>query len=243
MNRGREIELPVLFPIGKDRPEQPASAGASQKVLLIRRLFIGIPGREHHALDSQVHHLVEKRPHALGVGSVKQRGIGGHPETAFHGLTDPIHCDFIPALAANCEVVVLLLPIQMDAESKVLARLEEVDFLFEQQGVGAQVDVLLASHQPFHDLVDFGVHKRFPARNGNHGRAALIHRTEALLGRELALEHVGGILDLAAAGASQVAAEQRLQHQHQRILLPPGKLLPYDIAGHRPHLRYRNTHA
>ena len=57
------------------------------------------------------------------------------------------------------------------------------------------------------------------------GRAALIDRPEALLGGQLALQDVGRVLDLAAAGAGQVAAEQRLQHQHQRILLPPGELL------------------
>ena len=51
------------------------------------------------------------------------------------------------------------------------------------------------------------------------GRAALIDRAEALLGREVLLQNVGRILDLAAAGAGQVAAEQRLQHQHQRVAL------------------------
>ena len=243
MNERRQIKFPVLLPIGKDRPEQPAGAGASQEVLLIRRLFIGIAWREHHALNSQVHHLVKKRAYALGIRTVKQCRIGRDPEAALHSFTDAIHGDFVSTFAANREVVVFLLAIEMDAEGEVLAWLEEMNLLFEQQSVGAQVNVLLARHQPFHDLVDFGMHERFAARNGNHGRAALIHRPEALLGRELALEHVGGVLDLAAACASQVAAEQRLQHQHQRILLPPGELLPYDIAGHRPHLRYRNTHA
>ena len=42
---------------------------------------------------------------------------------------------------------------------------------------------------------------------------------KALLGRELLLENVRRILHLAAAGAGQVAAEERLQHQHQRIAL------------------------
>ena len=46
----------------------------------------------------------------------------------------------------------------------------------------------------------------------------------------LLLQDVGGILDLAASGAGQIAAEQRLQHQDQRILLSAGKLLPEHVA-------------
>ena len=41
---------------------------------------------------------------------------------------------------------------------------------------------------------------------------------------------MGGILDLAAAGAGQIAAEQRLHHQHERIAFAAGKLLPDDIG-------------
>ena len=78
--------------------------------------------------------------------------------------------------------------------------------------------------------------QRLAAGDGDHGRAALVDRAEALLGREVLLEHVRGILDLAAAGAGQVAAEQRLQHQHERVALAPLEALLQDVRRDRPHL-------
>ena len=81
------------------------------------------------------------------------------------------------------------------------------------------------------------------AGDGDHRRAALVHRAQALLHRELLPEHVAGILDLAAAGARQVAAEERLQHQHQRVALAALDLLLQDVRGDRPHLGNRNSHA
>src|SRR5207248_1384768 len=84
--------------------------------------------------------------------------------------------------------------------------------------------------------------QRFAAGDRHHGRAALVNGFEALFWRELALQNVRGILDLAAPGARQVAAEQRLEHQDKRILLAPGDFLPKHISSHRPHLRNRNTH-
>ena len=62
-----------------------------------------------------------------------------------------------------------------------------------------------------------------------HSSTALKH----CFGGEVLLEDVGGVLDLAASGAGQVAAEERLQHQHQRILLASGKLLPQHVAARR----------
>ena len=74
------------------------------------------------------------------------------------------------------------------------------------------------------------------------GRAALVDRVEALFGREVLLEDVRRVLNLAAAGAGQIAAEQRLEHQDQRIALATAQALAEDIGRHRPHLRYRNCH-
>ena len=62
------------------------------------------------------------------------------------------------------------------------------------------------------------------------GRAAFVDGLEALLGRQVLLQDVGGVLDLAAAGAGEIAAEERLEHQHERISLAPGELLPQDVA-------------
>ena len=119
---------------------------------------------------------------------------------------------------------------------------EKVQLLLEQQRVRAHVDVLLARHQAAHDLVDARVHQRFAAGNGHRRHAALIHRAEALFRRQFALENVTGILDLSAAGARQVAAIERLQHEHQRVALAPFQLLLEHVAGDGPHLRRGNRH-
>ena len=54
------------------------------------------------------------------------------------------------------------------------------------------------------------------------GRAALLDRGQRLLDRHPLLEHVVRLLDLPAAGALQVAGEQRLKLDQQRELLACG---------------------
>ena len=98
-----------------------------------------------------------------------------------------------------------------------------MELFFQQQRVRAEIDVLLARHQTFDDLVDLRMHQRLAAGDRNHRRAAFLDRLEALLRRQVHLQDVGGILNLAASRAGQVAAEQRLQHEHQRIPLAPGE--------------------
>jgi hypothetical protein len=44
------------------------------------------------------------------------------------------------------------------------------------------------------------------------------------------------ILDLAASGTGKVAAEERFQHQHERVALPSLNLLFQDVGSNRPHL-------
>src|SRR6266849_2779896 len=94
----------------------------------------------------------------------------------------------------------------------------------------------------FNNLVDLRMHQRLAAGDGDHRRAALVHRFETLFRSEVTFQDVGWVLNLAAARARQIAAEQWLQHQHQWIALPAGNLLPLAVRRHRPHLGYRNCH-
>src|SRR5947208_17041376 len=87
------------------------------------------------------------------------------------------------------------------------------------------------------------MHQRLATRDRNHRRATLVDRIEAFIRRELPLQDVRRILNLSATCARQIAAEERLEHQHQRILLAPSQLLPDHVRSHRPHLRDRYTHA
>ena len=90
--------------------------------------------------------------HAVGVGAVEQRGVGRHAEAALHRFPDAFDRDVVAAFAADGEIVVLALAVHVDGEGQVLAGLEQVELLFQQQRVGAEVDVLLARDQAFDDL-------------------------------------------------------------------------------------------
>jgi hypothetical protein len=124
----------------------------------------------------------------------------------------------------------------MNAESQVLAGLEKMDLFFQQKRVGAKVDIFFARDQTGDDFSDLGMHQRLTAGNRDHGRAALVHGAEAFFRRQIFFQDVRGVLDFAASGAGEIAAEQGFKHQHQRILLATGELLPQDIARHGPHL-------
>ena len=211
-------------------------------MLLVRRLVVRVAGRDHHALHAGLHHLGEKLADGLAFHSLEYRSIRGHPEACLDRLANGVQRDFVSALLAYRQIVMLLLAIHVDRKSEVLARLEKVQLLLEQQGVRAHVHVLLAGHQAANDFGDARVHQRFPARNRDRRHAALIHRLEALLRRQFALKNVTGILDLSAAGACQVAAIERLQHEHQRVALAPFQLLLEHVAGDGPHLRRGNRH-
>ena len=97
-------------------------------------------------------------------------------------------------------------------------------------------------YEAFDDFVDLGVHERLAAGDGDDRSGALVDGIEALFGREIFFEDVGGILDFAASGAGEVAAEERLEHEDERIALAAGNFLAQDVSRDRPHLRYGNRH-
>ena len=130
----------------------------------------------------------------------------------------------------------LPLPVHVNREREILAGLEEVKFLFQKQRVRAHINILLARDQAGDDLRHLGVQQRLPARDGDHGGAALLYRAEALLRGELSLQDVRRVLNLATAGTCQVAAKERLEHQHERILLPARELLLEYVSRYGPGL-------
>src|SRR6202023_4083795 len=116
---------------------------------------------------------------------------------------------------------------------------EQVQLLLQEQRIGAQRDEFLARDDAFDDLADLLVNERLAARNGDHRRAALVDRVEAFLHRQAFVEDGVGIIDLAAADAGEIAAEQRLEHQHQRIAFAALQALPHDVRTDGGHLAYR----
>ena len=135
------------------------------------------------------------------------------------GLADRGVGDLVAAFLADGEVVVLLLAVHVDGEGEVLARREEVQLFAQEQRVGAHVDVLLARDEALHDLVDLRVHERLAAGDGDGRDAAFVDRAEAFFRREMLLQNMAGILDFPASRARQIAAIERLQHQHERVPL------------------------
>ena len=127
-------------------------------------------------------------------------------------------------------------PVHVNAEGEVLGRLEEIDLLLEQNRVGTQVDVLLPGDQPLDHLLDLRIHQGLSSGNTHDRRAAFIRGVETLLGGELLLENMPGVLDLAAAGAGKIAAEERLEHQHERIPFLSRQLVFQNVGSNRPHL-------
>jgi hypothetical protein len=79
-----------------------------------------------------------------------------------------------------------------------------------------------------HVLVD----QRFATGQRDHGGAAFIDGAQRVLDAHAGFEDVFGLIDLPAAGAGQVALEQRFQHQNQRIALHAAQLAPGDVASH-----------
>src|SRR5581483_5727444 len=105
-----------------------------------------------------------------------------------------------------------------------------MQLLLQKKRVGAERYELLARNNPFDDLADLAMDQRFAARNGHHGGPALVDGVETFLDRQAPVEDRVRVIDLAAARAGKIAAEQRLEHQHERIPLAAHQLLLEQIG-------------
>ena len=236
------VESPARVAVGQDSAEHRLVALASGEVLLVGSFVVGVTGRNHHAFDPGVHHLGEKRADRFAVDAFEHGRIGGYAETGPDCLADCFKGNLVPTFLTDRQIVMLLLAIHVDGERKVLARFEKMQLLLEQERIRAHVDVLPAGHQALDNLLYAGMHQRFAAGDGDCGYAALFDGAEALFGRKFAFENMTGILDLPAAGAREIAAVERLQHEHQRVAFAALQLLLEHIAGNGPHLRRGNRH-
>ena len=148
----------------------------------------------------------------------------------------------VDAVLADRVVVHLLVAVEMDRPDEIGIGLEEIELLLQQQRVGAEIDEFLARDDALDDLLDLAVEQRLAAGDRHHRRAAFVDRFEAFCDRQALVQDRVGIVDLAAAGAGEVAAEQRLQHQHERIALDAHEALLRHIGADADHLVERNGH-
>src|SRR5205823_13794990 len=93
-----------------------------------------------------------------------------------------------------------------------------------------------------HDFANLLVDQRLAARDRDHRRSALFGSIPTLLRRHAAIEDGIGIVDLAATGARQIAAKQRLQHQHEWITFAAKQLLLEHVRADTQLLVERNSH-
>ena len=87
------------------------------------------------------------------------------------------------------------------------------------------------------DLRQLLVQQRLAAGDDDDGRAAFVDRLQTIGERQPLVENLVRIIDLAAAGAGEIAAKQRLEHEHERKALLAGETLAQHVAADLGHLQ------
>ena len=125
------------------------------------------------------------------------------------------------ALALRQAVVRGFHPVEMHVDEQPAAGAKAAELLFQQQAVGAQINVFPLQHEAFDQHFDLGIDQRLAAADAHDRCAALGHGRQALLDRQPAVHRVGVFANPAAARAGEVAGVQRLEHQDQRKIFSP----------------------
>ena len=238
------IQAPLLAaPARKRLAEQLARLTYAEEVLLVGRLLIRIGGRDHHFIDFEVIvEEVEHIAHRLGRVMGEEGGVCRHPKAGGLGSANRRHRLVEHSLAFDGGVMAFLQAIHVNCPREVRARLEIGELALQEDRIGTQIHEALALDQLRGDHVYLRVNQRLAAGDRDHRRTALLNRTDRLLDRHALAQHMLGLLDLAAAGARQVALEQRLELHDQRKLLAAGQALTRQIPTHPRALPYRNRH-
>src|SRR6266566_1975336 len=215
---------------------------AGEKVRLIRRPFIRISGRYRDAIDAERAGLVEKPRDAVRVGIVEQGAVDVDAKAACLRRSNGGYGTLVDALFAHRVVVHLAVAVEMHGPDEVRARLEQMEPFLQQQSIRAQVDELAPRNDAGSDRRDLLVQQGLSAGDGDDRRAAIIDGLQAFVDRQALVEDLVGVIDLAAASARQIAAEERLEHEHQRVPFAPRQLLANDVGADARFLKKRNGH-
>ena len=106
-----------------------------------------------------------------------------------------------------------------------------VQGFFQQQGIGAEIDVLAPLQYPIDKVEDMRVKERFAAGDGDNRGRAFINRVQAFFQGHHLLDGVGVLADAAAAGAGQIAEMGWFKHQHQRVFVNLIHFVGNDVFG------------
>ena len=140
-------------------------------------------------------------------------------------------------------IVLLLRSVEVDRKGQVRGGGEVGEHLLQLQGVGAEIEVLLPGDDPGDDLLDLRMEERLTTGDRHDRRATLIDRLETLLRREVRPQNLRRLLDLSTPAAGEIAAEEGLEHEHERVAMIATPPLAEDMPNDRDHLPDRNTHA
>src|SRR5262245_19756575 len=175
--------------------------------------------------------------------AVKDRGVDIDGEALGLGSLDGRYGAVEYARLTNGLVVMLAQSVEMNGEEQIGRGLEQMQLLLQKQCIRAERDELRIGDRAIDDLADLAMDQRLAPGNGYHRRAAFVGGVEALLDRQPSVEDRIGIVDLAAADASEVAAKQRLQHEHKRVAFTPRQLLLEDVGANAHFLEKRDLHS
>ena len=119
---------------------------------------------------------------------------------------------------------------------------KRAQLLLQQERVRAQIDELAPRDDAGGDLLDLLVQQRLAAGDRHDRGAAFVDGVEALLHGKTLVEYFVRIVDLAAARACEVAAEQRLEHQNERVAAAAGEPLAHHVGADAGDLAQWNRH-
>ena len=206
--------------------------------------LVGIAWAQHHSFDTNIHHLVEESANGVRIGSFEECRVRRGAEAHLDGLADAGHRLLIGAFPADSEVMVVFGTIHVHREGEIFGWREPtfVEFLLEENGIRAEIDVLPPLDKLLDEFADWSIEEWLPSGDRHHGSGALIDGLKGFLEGHVLAEDVNRILDLAAACAGEVAPVERLEHQDERILAAATETLSEDVARHGPHLADWNSH-
>src|SRR6185312_2997198 len=238
------VERPARTPLAatpENLAEELFARAASEEDVLSRRVLIAVAGGDRDPLDAERLCHVEEVGDLLRLLVLKQGAVDGAAEALGTRELDRRDRLVEHPLLTDRLVVPLAVAVEVHGEREIGRGLVLVDVLGEQDGVGAEVDEALARDDPGHDLRHLLVDERLTSGDGHHRRPALIDGVQRVFHGDPLLQGLFRIVDLAAAGAGEVALEQRLEHEHQWIALLPAQLLADDVARDAVLLNQWNT--
>src|SRR5271166_2785431 len=211
-------------------------------MLLVRCPLIGVSWRHGDPVDADLRDLVEEASDALRLGCVEQGRIDVDTKATGLRQLDRGDSAIVNAFLAHRVIVLFAVAVEMDRPGEISAGFEQLDFLLQQQSVGAEVNEFLLRRNALDNLVDLPMQQRFAPCYHHHRCTAFVDGPEAFIDAEALIEDRVRIVDLSATSAGEVATEERLEHQDERISPDTPQMPPDNVGSYSDRLVQRNRH-